>query len=567
MNYQYLNKMKTLKIVIFTLFCLMAGSVYSQMDYFEDSREIYFEFNMGSRAEIEMLSRLIDLDHVMSDNTVRAYANKKQFEDFLRLSYNFTVLEHPGRMIKNPRMLDKVNIREITDWDFYPTYEAYMDMMQQFADDYPDLCEIHHIGYTYEEREIIAVKISDNVGTRESEPEFFYTSTMHGDETTGYVLTLRLIDYLLSNYGSDPRITNMVNEIEIYINPLANPDGTYAGGNQSVYGATRNNSQGVNLNRNYPDPEDGPHPDGNPWQIETIGFMDFAEDHHFIMSCNLHGGAEVCNYPWDTWPDLAADDDWWVFVCREYADTVHEYSNSYMTGFVNGITNGYAWYTIAGGRQDYMNYFQQAREFTLEISNTKLLPAFQLPAHWEYNYRSFLNYMEQALYGVRGTIIDDSSGDPIKAEIFILDHEMDSSWVYSDLPHGNYNRVLFEGTYDIRFNAPGYFAQVFEDIEVDNYSTVILDVSLVPQFSGIPEQSSASITVFPNPVASNYFQISSDEAIMQVKLMDISGKLIFEKEYDGEKRVFVNVSALPANTYFLQVFTVGLVEGRKVVIK
>ncbi|MEA3477827.1 MAG: M14 family zinc carboxypeptidase [Bacteroidota bacterium] len=560
--------MKLIKILTLVLSLTIYGDAISQVNYFDNAKEIYFQFELESTDEINALSRIISIDNVIDGRIVKAYANAKEFNAFLEQGIEYTVLQHPGTLIRNPRMLDQVNIREITEWDFYPTYDAYLDMMEQFVNDYPDLCEIHHIGYTYEEREIIAVKISDNVGEEENEPEFFYTSTMHGDETTGYVLMLRFIDYLLSNYGDDPRITNMVNEIEIYINPLANPDGTYASGNNSVYGATRYNAHLVDLNRNFPDPEDGPHPDGNPWQIETMAFMDFAEEHNLVMSANIHGGAEVCNYPWDTWPRLAADDDWWVFVCREYADTVHANSigTNYMTGFNNGITNGYAWYTIAGGRQDYHTYFHQGREFTLEISNTKLLPASQLPAHWDYNYRSFLNYLEQVLYGVRGIITDDSSGDPIKAEVYILNHEEDSSWVYSHLAPGNYHRVIYEGTYDIRYSAPGYFPQVFEDLEVDNYSTVVLNVQLVPQFSGFAEQTFSSVKVFPNPVSSNYFQLTSTLGIEKVRVIDISGKLVLEQEFADEERVFINVSHLPSNIYAVQVYTGGDVKTMKVKI-
>ena len=67
-----------------------------------------------------------------------------------------------------------------------------------------------------------------------------------------------------------------------------------------------------------------------------------------------------------------------------------------MSDYDNGITNGYAWYEVNGGRQDYMNYFRHCREVTIEISNTKLLPASQLVAHWNYNYRSLLNYIDQS---------------------------------------------------------------------------------------------------------------------------------------------------------------------------
>ena len=129
---------------------------------------------------------------------------------------------------------------------------------------------------------------------------------MHGNELTGYVLMLRLIDDLLNGY-SNGLYQDVINEIDIWINPLANPDGAYATGDQSVSGATRNNANWVDLNRNYPDPQDGQHPDGNAWQEETLIFMNLADSIPFSMSCNFHTGAEVFNYPWDTWSNLTAD--------------------------------------------------------------------------------------------------------------------------------------------------------------------------------------------------------------------------------------------------------------------
>jgi len=129
----------------------------------------------------------------------------------------------------------------------------------------------------------------------------------------------------------------------------------------------------VDLNRNYPDAEEGDSPDGNPTAIENLVMIDFAAERHFVMSANSHSGAELVNYPWDTWAQLSADNDWWVFVCREYADTVHANAPSgYLTDYNDGITNGYAWYSISGGRQDYMNYFHSCREMTLEISSDKM---------------------------------------------------------------------------------------------------------------------------------------------------------------------------------------------------
>ena len=480
-------------------------------EIFGERGEIYFKFNRGQHS-LDQLSRIISIDNVKGE-TVFAYANKQEMEAFLKYTDSFELLPKPGELLKNPKMLSEINVKEIDDWDFYPTYEGYLDMMNQFAANHPDICEVFSIGQTVEGRELMMAKISDNVGTREAEPQFLYTGTMHGDETTGYVLLLRLIDYLLENYGTDPRITNMVNNIEIWINPAANPDGTYAGGNSTVNGATRNNGNYVNLNRNYPDPEDGPHPDGYEWQPETVAFMQLAEEEHFVMSANLHGGTEVLNYPWDTWSTLTADNDWWVYVSREYADTVHLYSPAnYMNEYNDGITNGYQWYSIDGGRQDYMNYFHQCREETMELSDVKLLSPSELPDHWEWNYRSMLNYIEQCTYGVSGVVTDAETGDPLPAMVFIDGHDMDSSMVFSEPTTGFYQRMLNEGTYDITFSAPGKYPVTIEDVVVTKYNTVNLDVeldagSLIADFTA----SSTSVSIggsvsftdlsYGNPVA------------------------------------------------------------------
>ena len=58
----------------------------------------------------------------------------------------------------------------------------------------------------------------DNVGVREDEPSFLYTSSMHGNELTGYVLMLRLIDEMLNGYGNNMEFTDLINSVDIWIN-------------------------------------------------------------------------------------------------------------------------------------------------------------------------------------------------------------------------------------------------------------------------------------------------------------------------------------------------------------
>jgi hypothetical protein len=440
------------------------------------AEEYYFTFKISEPKELESITRVVSIDNVQ-DGTVWAYATEDELAELERLGYVYELLPHPSSLIE-PVMSDFV--KGVKAWDVYPTYDAYVDMMYQFATDYPDLCEIVNIGYSVNGRALLFARISDNVTIEENEPEVMYSATMHGDETVGYVLMLRLIDSLLSAYGTDPRITNMVDNMEIWINPLANPDGTYASGNHTVSGATRRNANSVDLNRNFPDPWNGQHPDGNAWQPETVAMMDIAQQQSWVISANHHGGAEVVNYPWDNTITRHADDNWWQYISHLYADTAQTYSPSgYMSGFNDGITNGYDWYVAPGCRQDYMNYWHGCREATLELSNTKLPSASQLPSFWEWNKRSLLTWLEHAMYGIRGIVTDSATGLPLFATVTVLNHDVDSSRVFTDPDVGDYYRMIYPGTYDLLFTADGYVPKTVSGVQVaDLQSVVTLDVAL-----------------------------------------------------------------------------------------
>lgn len=473
--------MKSYLHLIFLILAFSFITFSQQIDskYFEENIEVYFKFDLTEGVNLKTLTDIISIDNVI-EGQVYAYANGNEYNKFLRLKIKHTILQRPGTLIE-PKM--SADFQDIMNWDTYPTYDAYVLLMNQFAMLHPDICELIDAGNSVQGRKILFIKITDYVSVREPEPQFLYTSSMHGDETTGYVLMLRLIDSLLTSYGSDEEITNLVNNVEIWINPLANPDGTYHGGNSTVSGATRYNANGYDLNRNFPDPEYGTNTNEQP---ETIIFKSIAEQNNFVLCANFHGGTEVVNYPWDTWtggyPDYIThpDNNWYQFISHLYADTAQAFSpSSYMDGYNDGITNGGDWYVIHGGRQDYMNYFMHSREVTIELSNTKLLPASQLPAHWEYNKRSFLNYIENTLYGVRG-IVTDTLGNPLKVLVETEGHDEMNSEIYSDSINGNFNRMLSPGTYTLTFSAPNYYSQTIPGITINNLNTTIINVELVP---------------------------------------------------------------------------------------
>jgi hypothetical protein len=546
----------------------------ADLDSFSNHGEVYFKIRGNHGHQINHLPTWISPDGYDSSGWLRAYATRDKLEAWMpgRDNYEFFLLPHPGTLI-DPVMRANVNIKDVKEWDFYPTYDAFLDIMLQFEQEYPDLCEVFSIGQSVQGRDILMAVISGAGSGSGEVPQLLYSSSIHGDETTGYVLFLRLIDHLLSSYETNPEIQDIVDGVEIWIAPLANPDGTYAGGNSTVYGATRFNANGVDLNRNYPDPEDGNHPDGNAWQPETILFMELAVENNFVMGVNCHGGTEVFNYPWDTWPQLHADNDWWYFVAREWADSVHYYAPpGYFDGYDNGITNGYQWYSISGGRQDYMNYFHHCREFTLEISDTKLLPAEELPDMWTYNHRSFLNYLKQAFYGLRGLVSDAGSGTPLSCTVYLEDHDLDHSWVVTN-EQGWFYRPLHEGTYDLSFFSPGYETVVMEDVQVENYSVTQLNVELAFTGSGTGKlELSELFTMSSNPVLDvfrlNY--LGTDPLPLRISIHSLDGRLMDASSVilsPGNSECLLNLDGFVPAVYLLSIESGNLAGTFKLIKK
>ena len=99
------------------------------------------------------------------------------------------------------------------EWDAYPTYEAYETMMHQFAEEHPDRCTYMELGTLASGRKLMFCRL--NNGHPDGKPKFLYTSTMHGDELTGMMLMLRLLDELCTS--DDPRILNLIDNLDISI--------------------------------------------------------------------------------------------------------------------------------------------------------------------------------------------------------------------------------------------------------------------------------------------------------------------------------------------------------------
>ncbi|GAA3031160.1 M14 family metallopeptidase [Streptomyces glomeratus] len=141
-------------------------------------------------------------------------------------------------------------------------YHNYAEMnaeIDQRLAAYPNIMSRRVIGKSYQGRDIVAIKVSDNVATDENEPEVLFTFHQHAREHLTVEMALYLLRELGAGYGSDPGITDIVNSREIWIVPDLNPDGGEYDIATGSYRSWRKNRQpnsgssyvGTDLNRNW----------------------------------------------------------------------------------------------------------------------------------------------------------------------------------------------------------------------------------------------------------------------------------------------------------------------------
>jgi hypothetical protein len=141
----------------------------------------------------------------------------------------------------------------------YHTYAEMVTEIQKAQTDHPDIVKLYSIGKSYQGRMLWVAKVSDNVATDENEPEVMFDGLTHAREHLSLEQTLAILKWLTTGYGTDARITNIVNTREIWIVFAVNPDGAEYDITGSPYRAWRKNRQpnagstaiGTDINRNY----------------------------------------------------------------------------------------------------------------------------------------------------------------------------------------------------------------------------------------------------------------------------------------------------------------------------
>jgi len=340
---------------------------------------------------------------------------------------------------------------------------------------YPNLAQRYPLKYrSVLGEELMAMKITANSNRKRPilKPMVRLIANMHGNEVIGRELLVQLARVLVLGYEYDRRIKKIMDKVELHILPTMNPDGFNRAkegecGGQN-YQSGRWNENKVDLNRDFPAWYNLMHvhnKSGNYMnkllkskQPETKAVAKWMMDEPWLLGANLHDGAVVASYPWDHYVDERKSGDHFTDDDDVYRDITDQYASDHLTmknssvckkyAYLGPTTNGAAWYPKNGTLKDFGHMMSPALEFVFELSCCKYPNDYFLPREFENNRESLLGFLERAMTGVRGLVLD-LRGRPLPGAKVIFEKvsggSAGKSVITSD--RGEFWKILVPGKY------------------------------------------------------------------------------------------------------------------------
>jgi murein tripeptide amidase MpaA len=172
-----------------------------------------------------------------------------------------------GAVLEEKAPTSQLRTFQATDGVFR-TYSGEGGLLEELmaqAAAHPDIAELRVIGQTVNGQDIAAVRVTENVDKAKDgkRPTTVYVGAQHAREWITPEMVRRLLDLVLTSYGTDERITDIVDSTELWFIPVANPDGydfTFEEGQRLWRKNLRDNNgdgiitvgDGVDPNRNFP---------------------------------------------------------------------------------------------------------------------------------------------------------------------------------------------------------------------------------------------------------------------------------------------------------------------------
>jgi hypothetical protein len=408
-----------------------------------DLKVVSISFTKSSQIDILMNQHLDIID--IKDSEITAYVNLVQLKSLCDLGFNPNILFE--------------NIQEMNGYIYgseflqFHTYTQMTQELQEIANTYADIAQLYDLGHSVQGRVIWGLKITDNPTVEENEAEVRICGCHHGNEYMSVELPLLIAWHLVQNYDTDPDIEDLVDNREIWIIPLVNPDGREMG--------TRYNANGVDLNRDYGYLWGGEGGSPGPFsQPETQIIRQHALENNFVLSLSYHTTEAIVNYIWNYKGQPVVDHDVVVQLSQQYGS-----HNGYW------VVEGYDWYQTRGDTNDFSYGCRGDIDWTIETQNSNI------PQAWDLNRVAMLEIIDAADMGLTGVVRDSDTGEPIAATVWVEE----AYWpCFTDPEVGDYHRVLLPGAYNVHFRANSYEEKVINVEVLDTDEPTTLDVYLNP---------------------------------------------------------------------------------------
>ena len=346
--------------------------------------------------------------------------------------------------------------------DAYHTFPEIVALADSLANSFPGICEKHIFGYSVYGNELGALKISDNVALDENEAEVMFDGGIHGDEIGCSENVIRFARDLCIGYGSDPTITDLINNREIWLYYCVNPYGRIHD--------IRYNGNGVDLNRDWGYMWDAWGGSSGAYsQPETKALRNCMYNRQFVVHTTYHSGTEYISCPWSYRADQCHDYNHIIQLAGVYSST-SLYSN---LEYGQGCTG---MYPINGSSKDTNYGMMGSISWSMEISYSKHPPTSQIMLYYNRNKPAMLEMIEYSGYGVEGIVTDAENGDPVRAIVWVNDYFP----TYTDFAVGDYHKYILPGTYSITVTANGYETQTINNVVVAANSSTVTDFQLQP---------------------------------------------------------------------------------------
>ncbi|KAM4601729.1 carboxypeptidase B2-like isoform 1-T1 [Polymixia lowei] len=259
--------------------------------------------------------------------------------------------------------------------DFYErfnTLEEIYDWINQTSQLYSNMVETVLIGTSFEKRPLYVLKLS---GEKRAEKKAIWMDCgIHAREWISPAFCLWFVNHMLRNYKGDQDVTLILDNVDIYVLPVFNPDGYKHTWNSTatvnrMWRKNRSHNKnstciGVDLNRNFDanwcnektskDPCSvtycGPSPESEP---ETQAVANFLRSHNDSVQIYyaIHSYSQMLLFPYSYSLDKIPNYDEVSDMLKDVAEKIKTYSgNTYSYGpgattiyLASGISNDWAY--------------------------------------------------------------------------------------------------------------------------------------------------------------------------------------------------------------------------------